>query len=175
MLKQISVGYDPLEDRMHLQLRCQEGEQEVDHRLLLTRRLCLPFHGGLVDLVRRTAQVPETVPEPTRRALEAGHHQARLQQTPMHRERRQPTPDTDPAPRLVVRAACGHRRKDQRPVLRFEFKAGEPLAITLSERTLHALAASLEDRMRRAEWLTAEAGQALARQPVGSTPPAGLH
>lgn len=174
MLLEISVGYDPAEDRIHLQLRCCEGDTNVAHRLLLTRRLCLPFCAGLQDLVRRSAQVPETVAAPARQALQAGHHQARLQQTSMTSERRESVAADDSPPRLVLRALCGTRRSNGKCVVRFECQAGEPLVVTLGERTLHALAAGIDDRMRRAAW-SDETAPALTRPTPGAVPPAGLH
>ncbi len=173
MLREISVGYDPAEDRIHLQLRCCEGDTDVAHRLLLTRRLCLPLRVGLQDLVRRSAEVPESVAAPARQALQAGHHQARLQQTSMTSERRESITTGDSPPRLVVRALCGTRRRDGKCVVRFECLAGEPLVVTLSDRTLHALAAGIDDRMRRAAWVD-EPAHGLTKPPSAG-PPAGLH
>ncbi len=171
MLREISVGYDRAEDRIHLQLRCREGDTDVAHRLLLTRRLCLPFRAGLQDLVGRSAQVPESVATPVRQALQAGHHQARLQQTSMQRERRETVAPGESPPRLVLRALCGTRRSDGQCVVRFECQAGEPLVVTLGERTLHALAAGIDNRMRSAAWID-DPARSLTPAAV---PPAGLH
>lgn len=175
MLREISIGYDPVEDRLHLQLRCRDGNTDVNHRLMLTRRLALPFRGGLQDLVRRSAQVPDTLSEPAQRALEAGHHQALLEKTPLHRERRTPVADDEPPPRLVLQAVCGTRRTDHRAVVRFAFKHGEPITITLSDRTLHALTASINDRIRQAGWLPADATRSAAGRETPEAPPGGLH
>lgn len=170
MLREISVGYDPAEDRIHLQLRCCEGDADVAHRLLLTRRLCLPFRAGLQELVRRLAQVPESAAAPVRQALEAGHHQARLQQTSMRREQRELVAPGESPPRLVLRAVCGTRRSDGACVVRFECRSGEPVVVMLGERTLHALAAGIDNRMRGAGWIDEPAPAT-----PGAVPPAGLH
>lgn len=174
MLNEISVGYDPAQDRIHLQLRCREGDAEQVHRLLLTRRLCLPLRAGLQDLVSRSAQVPQAITPAARQQLVAGHHQARLQQTTLQLERRKAANRGDDEPRLVLRAQCGTRRSDGQWVVRFECEAGEPLTITLGERTLHALAASIDDRMRRAAWVV-EPSLSSPQQAVADKPPAGLH
>lgn len=174
MLREISLGYDAAEDRIQLRMRTRDGDVESSHRLLLTRRLCLPFRDGLQDLVRRSAQVPETLSAPARQALQQGHHQATLQQTKIERERREPAEAGGAPPRLVLRALCGTRRGDSQPVLRFECQTGEPLTLALSERTLHALAASLDDRMRSAAWLSGPPAPAAAASP-SDKPPAGLH
>lgn len=170
MLGEISIGYDPVEDRLLLRFRSGAGDGELLHRLLLTRRLSLSLRVGLRDLVRRSAQVPQTLSEPTRRVLEAGHHQARLKQTTMHTEQRRQVPDGGIASRLVFKAVCGTRRRDSKAIVRFEFPIGEPLTIELSERTLHALAAGLDDRVRRAGWI-AEADAPVIETSASPAPP----
>lgn len=174
MLREISVGYDPVEDRIELQLRCLEDGADVTHRLQLTRRLALPFRSGLQDLARQTAQVPERVAPAVADALQAGHHQARLQESHIQREPRHARTPEDPPPRLVIRAQCGTRRSDAKLVVRFSCREGAPLTVLLGERTLHALAASLDNRMIKANWIGTEA-PALARAPTGHQPPPGLH
>lgn len=173
MLREISIGYDPIEDRIRLKLLWHEQGSDVSHRLALTRRISLPLRGGLQDLVRQSAEAPDHLPAPVQEALVAGHHQAQLEQTALRRKPRQPTTEQEPDSRLVLRAVCGVRRRDKQPVLRFEFQRGEPLTIAFGERSLHALAASLDKTMRTAGWIH-DPKPAPERAAVGEPPP-GLH
>lgn len=173
MLREISIGYDPVEDRIQLRLLCHEQGNDVNHRLALTRRISLPLRAGLQDLVRQSAEAPDTLPPPVQEALVAGHHQARLEQTEIRRKPTQPSVGDETASRLVLRAVCGVRRRDKHPVLRFEFQQGEPLTMAFGERSLHALAASLENRMRMAGWIPES--KPPSDRAAASTPPPGLH
>ncbi len=174
MLHELLIGYDPAEDRIHVAMRSRELGVEVTHRLALTRRVCMHFLPGLQELVRRSAQVPEAMSASARQALIEGHHQAQLQQTTFQRERRQKSPAGESPARLALRAVCGTRRSDGQSVVRFEFSSGEPLAVVIGERSLHALAAGLGDRMRRAAWID-ERRSALVPAIPGALPVADLH
>lgn len=172
MLQDISVRYDPEEDRLVLRLTLLADQQTITHWLHLTRRTCSALRKDLQALVDLSAEVPQRLDAVTRQELSNSHHQALASQVPRRVEpaSAQPPPER---PKLVSKAQCGRRRADGRWVLKFETVEQQGLALVLSKPTLHALVDALNKRVTAADWglSTLPVEQAL----TASEPRSSLH
>ena len=151
MLQNISVRFDPVEDRLVLRLTCLEREQRSDHWLLLTRRVCVQWCKDLQAMMDLSSQAPERLDSHAKTVFSAAHHVAVASQVPIRREAAA-VPDAESELTLVTKASCGRRRNDGRWVVKFEFRDREPLVMVLSSPTLHALADVIAQRVSAANW-----------------------
>lgn len=174
MLQNISVRYDPAEDRLVLRLVLKRGEAIEEHWLHLTRRVCASLRPDLQAMVDMSAELPPTMDRAAKAAVSAAHHQALSSQVPTRTEPAPPPADTQPVqPDLVLKAVCGRRRADARWVLKFELRGKPPLALVLSNPTLHALVDALSRRVQLAAWQLPP--MAVERQPAERKPDSPLH
>ena len=174
MLKNISVRFDPVEDRLALRLQMNTAEGEAEHCLHLTRRLCASWRQDLQLMVDMSAELPARLDQAAKAVVSAAHHQVMSSQVPVHTE---PAPAQPPKaqarPVLVTKVTCGRRRKDGRWVLQFELAEKPTLALLLSTPTLHALVDAVSRRVQVASWnLPAVASE---RKPADRSPDAPLH
>lgn len=171
MLQDISVRFDPVEDRLVLRLAVLEGEVRRTHWLHLTRRLCAAWRRDLQSLVDLSAGLPQRMDKAARAAVSAANHEVQSSQVRTRTEpaAAQPQP-ADPAA-LVLGIQCGRRKSDQRWVLRFELKDRPSLALVLSDPTLHALVDAVARRLQVSDWaLPALPGERQPRTPDPATP-----
>ena len=154
MLKHIRLRYDPVSDRLVLDLQMQVGGEMQSHQLHLTRRIVQTWRRDLQAMVDMSAKLPARMDPAARAAVSQAHHQALSSQV---KARTEPAPDPDavdpgPAPRLVTRIACGRRKDDGRWVLQFTCAEGPPLALVLGAQTLHGLVDAVSRRVQSAQW-----------------------
>ncbi|MBI5259526.1 MAG: hypothetical protein HY855_23695 [Burkholderiales bacterium] len=174
MLQNISVRYDPVEDRLMLRLSLKTDAGLEEHWLQITRRVCAAWRQDLQAMVDLSAELPPRLDKAAKAVVSAAHHQVMASQVPTRTEPA-PRPDESApvAAHLVTRVVCGRRRNDGRWVLKFELRGRAPLALVLSNPTLHALVDALSRRVQVAGWsLPATASEA----PAAHRPPASpLH
>lgn len=156
MLLNISVRYDPLEDRLLLRLTLRVDGQPVEHWLHLTRRICIALRRDLQAMVDLSAELPERLDKGARAVVSAAHHQAVSSQVPTRTEAADEAPAPEQPPALVTKVVCGRRRADARWVVQFERRGQPPLALVLSNPTLHALVDALSRRVAVAHWALPE-------------------
>lgn len=174
MLKNISVRFDPLEDRLVLRLLLKTAEVEVEHCLHLTRRLCAGWRQDLQAMVDLSAELPARMDQAAKAVVSAAHHQVMSSQVPTHIEPAPARPDpADIKPVLVSKVTCGRRRQDSRWVVQFEFAEKPPLGLLLSTPTLHALVDAVSRRVQVASWNLPP--MATERKPADRAPDAPLH
>lgn len=153
MLQNISVRFDPVEDRLVLRLVLKaQGHEQQEHWLHLTRRVCTAWRQDLQAMVDLSAQAPERLDHAAKAAVSKGHHQVMASQAKVRTESVTPQALPAQAPVLVTKIICGRRRSDQRWVLRFERKDLPALGLVLSSQTLHALVEALTRRLQTASW-----------------------
>lgn len=174
MLQNISVRYDPVEDRLVLRLSLKTEAGPAEHWLQLTRRVCASWRQDLQAMVDLSAELPPRLDKAAKAAVSAAHHQVMSSQVPVR---------TEPAPApeqrihaeavLVTRVTCGRRRSDARWVVKFELRDRPPLALVLSTPTLHALVDAVSRRVLVAEWALP---MLASEKPAPERPPAApLH
>lgn len=154
MLKNISIRFDPIEDRMTLRMVVQSGsDAPQEHWLHLTRRLCGVWRQDLQAMVDLSAQAPERLDAPAKASISQAHHQAMARQAQVRTEPA-PSPADGPTPQpvLVTRIVCGRRKADGRWLMRFERRDLPSLSLVLSSQTLHALIDALTRRIQSASW-----------------------
>lgn len=173
MLRNISVRYDPVEDRLLLRLTLQTDDHPVEHWLHLTRRVCAGLRRDLQAMVDLSAELPERMDRAAKAAVSSAHHQAMAAQVPHRTEPAAAAPAPTEPPVLVTRVVCGRRRDDGRWVVRFERRDLAPLALVLSNPTLHALVDALGKRVAVAEW--ALPALPVERAPAPVDPAGPLH
>lgn len=157
MLKDISVRFDPVEDRLLLRLGSHTPGGDVDHWLHLTRRICSGWRKDLQAMVDLSAEVPQSLDAGAKAVVSASHHRALSQQVPARVETA-PGPPNSIAPSLVTRVECGRRRSDGRWVLKFSLRDQTSLTLALSGPALHALVDALSHRVQGAGWGLAPIG-----------------
>lgn len=173
MLKSLSVRYDPVEDRLVVELSVQEGEAPSSYTLHITRRVCAAWRRDLQTMVDLSAQAPARLDPVAKAVVSKAHHDAMSSQAKVTTEPRRTEPSTSKAsePLLVTKILGGRRKTDNRWVLRFETQSLPPISLVLSSQTLHALVDALARRIRTAAWgLEALPNEAL---PLQSPSPAG--
>lgn len=175
MLQNISLRYDPVEDRLVLRLTLKsEAGAPVEHWLHLTRRVCAAWRQDLQAMVDLSARLPERMDRAARAAVSSAHHHALSAQVPTRTEPPPPA-SAEPAvtPLLVTGIVCGRRRSDGRWVVRFELRGRSPLGLVLSDPTLHAVVDAVSRRIQSAAWsLPAIAAERTAPE---RSPDAPLH
>lgn len=151
MLQNISVRYDPVEDRLVLRLSLKTEAGVAEHWLHLTRRLCAGLRQDLQAMVDMSAELPSRMDRAAKAVVSAAHHQVMSSQVPTRTE---PAPVEQPQVPivLVTQVTCGRRRNDGRWVVKFELRERPPLALVLSNPTLHALVDALSRRVQTAGW-----------------------
>ena len=154
MLKNLSLRFDPVEDRLTLRLVLQPpGEgAPAEHWLHITRRVCAVWRQDLQAMVDRSAEAPAASAPPAKAALSRAHHQAMASQATVRIEPAASAPAPEQAPDLVTQITCGHRRSDGKWVIRFERRNLPSLSLLLSAQTLHALVDSVSRRIASAGW-----------------------
>lgn len=153
MLENLSLRYDPVEDRIVLCIRVRiAGEPVQLHWLHLTRRLCVAWRRDLQAMVDQSAQVPARLDAPARVALSAAHHEA------MHPKAltRQEAPTEKPADNqrylLATQVHCGRRRSDGRWMLGFDCRDHPRLTLFVGSAVLHGLVEALSRQVAKAGW-----------------------
>ncbi|MBL0090301.1 MAG: hypothetical protein IPP44_27800 [Ideonella sp.] len=167
MLQNISLRYDPVEDRLAMCLVVhRQGGEAQEHWLHLTRRVCTGWRQDLQAMVDLSAQVPAQMDGASKQAVSAAHHQAMVGQAAVRTDAT-PSP-VEPAitPTLVTKVVCGRRRQDQRWMIRFERLNEPPLSLMLNSKTLHGLVDAVFRRVKVAGW-------ALPPLPAESAPSSG--
>jgi hypothetical protein len=154
MLKNLSLRFDPVEDRLLLRLHLiGAGGLESVHALHLTRRLCAAWRGDLQAMIDASAQTPPHLGEGAKAAVSKAHHQAMSAQAVARTE---PAPaaaePVDTTPQLVTAIACGRRVSDSRWIVRFTLKNQTNIGLVLTGQTLHALVDALSRRVQVAQW-----------------------
>jgi hypothetical protein len=174
MLQNISVRYDPIEDRLVLRLVHKTAAGPQEHWLHLTRRLCMAWRKDLQKMVDMSAELPQRMDPAARSAVSAAHHQVQSSKVPVRTEPA-PAPEAtaEVLPMLVTNVTCGRRREDQRWVVKFELRDRPPLAVVLSNPTLHALVDAVSRRVGVAQWALPPI--AAEKQAVERPPAAPLH
>ncbi|WP_374434466.1 hypothetical protein [Inhella sp.] len=174
MLKHIRLRYDPIADRLLLDLQMATPQGGLESHLLhLTRRIVHRWRGELQAMVDMSAELPQRMDPAARAAISQAHHQAMSAQV---NARTEPAPPAEAEvqgepPRLVTRIGCGRHKLDGRWVLQFECQTGAPLTLVLGTKTLHGLVDALSRRVQSAQWgLPAVATE---RQAVSAPPPTG--
>ncbi len=171
MLKDISVRFDPVEDRLLLRLGLRAPSGNVDHWLHLTRRICTTWRGDLQAMLDLSADLPQRLDPNVRAMVSAANHQALAKQVPARLEAT-PGPPESVTPTLVTGVECGRRRSDGRWVFKFMLRDKASITVVLSGPTLHAFVAAVSDRVQGAAWglapMATERAQAAQSQP--STP-----
>lgn len=152
MLQNISVRYDPIEDRLVLRLALRTPEGPQEHGLLLTRRLCAVWRQDLQAMVDLSADLPARLDKTAKAVVSAAHHQAVASQVPVRTEPAPPPEQRPTDAHLVTHITCGRRRNDGRWVVKFDLRQRPPLALVLSTPTLHALVDALSRRVQIAGW-----------------------
>lgn len=172
MLQNISVRYDPVEDRLVMRLLLRTEAGSTEHWLMLTRRICAALRQDLQAMVDMSAELPPRMDKAAKAVVSAAHHQVMSSQVPVRTEPA-PAPEQQSDAVLVTKVTCGRRRNDGRWVVKFELRDRPPLALVLSNPTLHALVDALSRRVQVASW----ALPALASEkPAAERPPSSpLH
>jgi len=168
MLKNLSLRFDALEDRILLRLVSDEGEQQLQ----LTRRVCARWGQDLQQLVATSAQAPARLDAVAQTNLAAAHHQAMAAQATTYRETapETPLPALSP-PQLVTGIACGRRHSDGRWLLRFTAQQGRDWTVVLTSETLHGLVDVFRAQVNIAQWaLPPMALEAVATVQAGASP-----
>ncbi len=151
MLQNISVRYDPVEDRLVLRLSLKGETGSTEHWLLLTRRVCATLRQDLQAMVDMSAELPPRLDKAAKAAVSAAHHQVMSSQVAVRTEPA-PPPEKQADAALVTKVTCGRRRNDGRWVVKFELRERPPLALVLSNPTLHALVDAISRRVQIAAW-----------------------
>lgn len=172
MLQNISVRYDPVEDRLVLRLTLKTESGTSEHWLQMTRRLCAVWRQDLQAMVDMSAELPARMDKAAKAVVSAANHQVLSSQVPVRTEAA-PKPEIEVQAHLVTQVTCGRRRSDGRWVLKFELRHRAPLALVLSNPTLHALVDAVSRRVQVAGW--ALAPLASERPPVERPPTSPLH
>lgn len=153
MLQNISVRFDPVEDRLVLKLILKAaGQHSQEHWLHLTRRTCAHWRQDLQAMVDLSAQAPERLDPAAKRDISSGHHQAMASQAKMRSESVLDGAPPAHAPLLVMKITCGRRRSDQRWVITFERRHLPALGLILSDQTMHALGRAVTRHIQAAAW-----------------------
>lgn len=152
MLKNLSVRFDPVEDRllMRLEFEAEEGGAR-EHWLHLTRRVCAAWRGDLQKMSDLSAELPARLDPVAKAVVAQAHHQVMASQATTRTE---PAPKLQPpgVPALVTGIGCGRRKDDGRWVIRFDLRDQPALTLVLSTQTLHALVDALSRRVAVADW-----------------------
>jgi len=154
MLKNLTLRYDPEQDRLLLLLVTvlPDGSERV-HALHVTRRLCAIWRRDLQAAVDLSAQAPQGLQPALRAAVSKAHHDAQASQAQVRTEKAsEAAPVAELEPRLVTRIQCGRNRADGRWVLRFHLLGGAELSLQLNTQTLHGLVDALSRRVQAAQW-----------------------
>lgn len=164
MLQNISVRFDPVEDRLVLRLVLKaEGQAPQEHWLHLTRRLWTGWRQDLQAMVDLSAQAPERLDPAAKASISKGHHEAMTRQASVRTgPAATPALTLQAGPVLVTKIVCGRRRTDGRWLISFERRRLPALGLVLSGQTLHGLVDALTRRVQAADW-------GLAPMPVEST------
>lgn len=171
MLKNISIRYDPTEDRMVVRLVVQSASEAAEeHWLHVTRRVCAAWRQDLQAMVDLSAQAPERLDAAVRASVSQAHHQAMASQAKARTEPVASQPASLVQPALVTHIVCGRRRSDGRWLMRFERRDLPSLSLVLSGQTLHALVDAVSRRIRTAAWGLAALP---VEQPTTAPPAAG--
>jgi hypothetical protein len=156
-----------VEDRLVLRLALKTEAGLAEHWLQLTRRLCAAWRQDLQAMVDLSAELPARMDRAAKAVVSAAHHQAVSSQVPVRTEPA-PPPEQQVEAQLVTQITCGRRRNDGRWVVKFELRQRPPLALVLSNPTLHALVDAVSRRVQVAGWASPPmAGE----RPAGSPPP----
>lgn len=151
MLQSISVRYDSVEDRLVLRLLIKSEAGTTEHWLLLTRRVCAVLRQDLQAMVDISADLPARMDQAAKAAVSAAHHHVMSSQVPVRTEPAPPLESHQGAV-LVTKVMCGRRRNDGRWIVKFELLGRAPLALVLSNPTLHALVDAISRRVQIASW-----------------------
>ena len=154
MLKNLSLRFDAVEDRLLLRLHLigAAGLESV-HALHLTRRLCAAWRGDLQSMLDASAGPPSHLGQSAKAAVSKAHHQAMSAQAVARTEPAPPSDETaNETPQLVTAIACGKRVSDSRWIVRFTLKNQTSISLVLTAQTLHALVDALSRRVQVAQW-----------------------
>ncbi|HSW05885.1 hypothetical protein [Aquabacterium sp.] len=176
MLQNISVRFDPVEDRLVLRFTEGDAAAAVEHWLHVTRRVYAVWRKDLQAMVDRSAALPERMDRGAKAVVAAAHHRAMASQVKLRAEPAPaPRPETpEIRPWLVTAVECGRRKKDERWVLKFMLRERAPLTLVLSDSTLHGLIGAIARRVKVARWeFTALPLDKASSSPSG--PPPALH
>ena len=153
MLKNISVRFDPVEDRMVIRLAIQgTGQTEQHCALHVTRRVFAVWRQDLQTMLDLSAEVPQRLDAIARASVSRAHHDAMADQATTRTESATSLAETSPTPTLVTRIVCARRREDGRWLMRFERRGEAALGLVLSGRTMHALVDAVFRRLQVAQW-----------------------
>lgn len=175
MLRDISLSYDPEEDRLRLRIRSGSDDDMAVHRVALTRRVALAWRADLRVMQEAMAQLPAALPQPVRQEWVQGHQSALSEQLP--RRKLPPAPeDLDPsAYALALQVSCGRRRSDKRWVVTIRSRGVPTATLTLADNVTAALATMLEQRLAEARWLATPAAASNETKPAPASSSQPLH
>ena len=153
MLENLSLRFDPIEDRIALCIQVrQAGQASQSHWLHLTRRLCAAWRRDLQAMVDQSAQAPAQLDAPVRAALSAAHHEAMHPQVLSQREAPLEKPQANQSHWLVTQVQCGRRRSDGRWMLGFDCRDQPRLTLFVRSSVLHGLVEALSRQVAKAGW-----------------------
>ncbi len=149
-LRQISVDFDPAEDRLRMRIASSEGQEVA---LWLTRRCVKLMWPLLMKMVEASPRVQLHAADPQARAALVGfRHEQAMQQADFSKPYQEPRErPLGAAPILVARIHTG-RDESGNHVLSLLPAEGQGINLSMDENLLHSCCRLLQNASAKAEW-----------------------
>lgn len=149
-LHQISMRYEPLEDRLLLRISTSD---QSEYQLLLSRRFVKVLWGALMKTIEHYPEIRADLAPAVKNAVMAMQHQEAVQASefsvPYSEENRNLMSNT--GPQLIVGGKVTVDKKNVTAVT-LRTKDGTDVRFTLNKQLLHALCHLIVNTAIRAEW-----------------------
>lgn len=149
-LHQISMRYEPVEDRLLLRIGTSE---QLEYQLLLSRRFVKVLWGALMKTLEHYPDVKADLAPAVKNAVLAMQHQEAVQasefEVPYAKDNRNLMSNT--GPQLIVGGKVTVDKKNIAAVT-LRTKDGTDIRFTLNKQLLHALCHLIVSTAARAEW-----------------------
>jgi hypothetical protein len=150
-LRQLTLTYDPTEDRMLLRIATAEN---TEYQLWLTRRFVKVLWGALMQTIDRNPEIAERATQPAvRDAVKAMQHQEAVQSSDFSKPHTEGNVNlTSNSGPLLVTGGQVKPVSPENTVLSMKTASGSGVQFGLNKKLLHALCHMMITSAQKADW-----------------------